>query len=106
MKIIQDNGGLEVTLIGKQRKSFRVVKITKEKEDLYKIMSASVNINSSNIDKDEIATAIGMFDEFDAEEFAVACYEYYGNKFWNGSVGYFNAEETERFIVNNLDEDE
>ena len=106
MKLIYDNGDLEVTLIKKEKKCFNVVKIVKEKENLYKIMSANININSSNIDKCEIETYIGMENEFDAEEFAIACLDYYGNKFWGGSVGYFNAEETEKFIINNLDKDE
>lgn len=110
MKIVVDNGGLEVTLVEKARKCFHIVKTVKEDEDNYKIMSANVNINSDKIDKDEVDTFLYSMDNIlgdsDAEEFAAACYEYYGNKFWGGSIGYFNAEETKKFIEDNLDENQ
>ena len=106
MKLIYDDGDLQVSLIEKKKRCFNVVKITKEAEDKYKMISADININSKNIDRGEIETYAGMDEIFDPEEFAVACLEYYGNKFWGGSVGYFSKEEVEEFLKNNITEEE
>ena len=84
---------LDVTLVEKLRKEFEVVNIKPNKDGTYKYSQCYVNINSKDIDKEEIETYIGMAEDFDAQEFAAACVEYYGERFWGGGVATLTKEE-------------
>lgn len=98
MEIIYDNWDNSMTLVEKRRRCFNVVQFIKQKDGMYKYITADININSSLIDKNEIETYAGMLDDFSPEEFAACCLEYYGSRFWNGKVGYFTKEESENKI--------
>lgn len=98
MEIIFDNWDKDITLVEKSKRCFHVVKFAKEKEDYYKMTVADININSPLIDKEEVATALGMIHDFSAEEFAAYCLDYYGGLFWNSSAAYYNKKEAETKI--------
>lgn len=98
MEIIYDNWDNNMTLVEKRRRCFNVAQFIKQKDGMYKYITADININSPLIDKNEIETYAGMIDGFSPEEFAACCLEYYGCYFWNGKVGYFTKEESENKI--------
>ena len=83
---------LNVTLAKLEHKEFHVVSITPDPKG-YRYSSAYVNINDSRIDKEEVKAYAGMNDDFDAEEFAAACVEYYGERFWGGFVKIISKED-------------
>lgn len=75
---------LNVSLAEKDYKQFHVV-VIKPEGNLWRFSNCMININDKRIDKDTVATYCGFGeDDFDAEEFAVACLEYYGERFWGG----------------------
>lgn len=88
---------LDCVLVEKERKEFHVLSI-KPHGDAYRLSNCYVNINSKDIDKDEVAMYAGMAEDFVAEEFAAACVEYYGERFWGGGSYTLTKEEAQEKI--------
>lgn len=89
---------LDVSLAEKDYKQFHVV-IVKPEKNMYRFSNCFVNINDKRIDKETVATYCGFNeDDFDAEEFAVACVEFYGERFWGGYHEMVEEEEAKKII--------
>lgn len=86
---------LNVVLVSKEYREFRVTTIKPYKDEKYKLVNCYVDINSKMIDKDTVACFAGMDEIFDAEEFAAACVAYYGENFWGGKAYILTKEEAE-----------
>lgn len=89
---------LNVIMCEKDYRQFHVVSIKPDKNGMYKKASTYVDVNSKLIDKDTIAVYSGMEETYDMEEFAVACVDFYGERFWGGNVGLITKEEAQAEI--------
>lgn len=89
---------LNVSLAEKDYKQFHVVMIVPEHGN-YRFSNCMVNINDKRVDKETVSTYVGFGEDvFDPEEFAVACVEYYGERFWGGYHEMIDAEEAKNRI--------
>ena len=106
MNIIYENEEtLEFKLVEKEKKEFHVV-TTAPEGDKIRYCNCRVNINSKDIDKDEVCMFAGMDELFDVEEFACACVEYYGTRFWGGFSKLLTKEEAKEKLSIFLDGDD
>lgn len=102
MNLIYGNADeLDITLVALEYKKFHVISI-KPYKDGYRYSNCYVDINDKRIDKEEVKAYAGIGDSFDAEEFAAACVDYYGERFWQGSVSQINEDEAKTKIIKYL----
>ena len=104
MEIIKDNGKYDLTLVEKEKKTFKVITTEQLSKDEFKITQAHINIHSKEVDQDEVAMFANFAeDDFDVFEFAAACLEYYGPRYWKAETAVFNKKEIEKFLSKQME---